>query len=230
MTSTAFLPKLFRWLFTILEGLLALGALCIAVAILIHPSLPPNAHFGPFQREVGGQTATFSLQPPPSGGASVLTVQAFNGNATMTVNGPAGLIALLIGHGLPLILTYVLFLGVLFDLLRRLFRNVGRGESFTPQSVRLVQIVGGALIAFAIVASVIKAWYTHMVVAYLLQHTDIAISGTPVRLPHLDPQSMQFGHWLPLGDSVFWSGLLVLALAEVFRQGLALKRDNELTV
>jgi DUF2975 family protein len=230
MTSTAFLPKLFRWGFTILEGLLALAALCIALAILIHPSLPPDAHFGPIQREIGGQTATFSILPPPGGGPSVVSVRAFNGNATMTVNRPAGLIDLLIGHGLPLVLTYVLFLAVLFDLLRRLFRNVGRGESFTPQSVRLVQIVGGALIVFAMVAAVIKAWYTRMVVAYLLQHTDIAISGTPVRLPHLNPDSAYLGHWLPFGDSVFWSGLLVLALAEVFRQGLALKRDNELTV
>jgi Protein of unknown function (DUF2975) len=230
MPSTAFLPKLFRWVFTILEGLVALGALCIALTILIHPSLPPNAHFGPIQREVGGQAATFSILPPPAGGPSVVSVQAFNGNAKMTVNQPAGLIDLLIGHGLPLVLTYVLFLVLLFDLLRRLFRNVGRGESFTPQSVRLVQIVGGALIVFAMVASVIKAWYTHMVVAYLLQHTDIAISGTPVRLPQLGAQSLPFGHWLPFGDSVFWSGLLVLALAEVFRQGLVLKRDSDLTV
>jgi Protein of unknown function (DUF2975) len=230
MKSTAFLPKLFRWVFTILEGILALGALCIAITILIHPSLPANAHLGPIQREVGGQTLTLSIQPPPGGGPSVVAVQAFNGNATMTVSQPAGLIDLLIGHGLPLILTYLLFLAVLFDLLRRLFRNVGRGESFTPQSVRLVQIVGGALIVFAVAAAVIKAWYLRMVFSYLLQHTQIAVSGTPVRLPQLGPQQMHFGHWLPFGDGVFWSGLLVLALAEVFRQGLALKRENDLTV
>jgi hypothetical protein len=230
MTSTAILPKLFRWAFTVLEGVLGLGALCIALTILIHPGLPPNAHFGPIQRDIGGQTAVFSIQPPPGGGPSVVSVQAFNGNATMTVNQPAGLIDLLIGHGLPLVLTYVLFLAVLFDLLRRLFRNVERGESFTPQSVRLVQIVGGALIAFAVATAIIKTWYMRMVVAYLLQHTAITVSGTAVRLPHLNLEQMHLGQWLPFGESMFWSGLLVLALAEVFRQGLALKRDAELTV
>ncbi len=229
MASTAFLPKLFRWVFTVLEGLLALGGLCIVVTILIHPGLPPNAHFGPIQRDIGGQTATLSILPPPEGGPSVVSVQAFNGNATMTVKQPAGLIDLLIGHGLPLVLTYLLFLAVLFDLLRRLFRNVGRGDSFTPQSVRLVQIVGGVLIVFAMVASVIKAWYMRMIFSYLLQHTDIAISGTPVQLPKVGPEQMHFGHW-PFGDGMFWSGLLVLALAEVFRQGLALKREHDLTV
>ncbi|MGH6873136.1 MAG: DUF2975 domain-containing protein [Rhizomicrobium sp.] len=230
MKSTAFLPQLFGWGFTILEALTGLGALVILLTILIHPALPPNAHFGPIQREVGGQTATFAIAPPPDGGPSQVIVHAFNGNATMTVKQPAGLVDLLIGHGLPLVLTYVLFLAVLFDLLRRLFRNVGRGESFTPQSVRLVQIVGGALIVFAVVTGVIKVWYTRMVFAYLLQHTEIAISGTPVRLPHVGSEPMHLGHWLPFGDSVFWSGLLVLALAEVFRQGLALKRDADLTV
>src|ERR1700761_8588600 len=74
MESTALLPKLFGWAFTILETLLGLGALIIFITILIHPSLPPTAHFGPIQREVGGQTATFSLAPPPSGGAPVVTV------------------------------------------------------------------------------------------------------------------------------------------------------------
>ncbi|HTQ13265.1 MAG TPA: DUF2975 domain-containing protein [Rhizomicrobium sp.] len=230
MASTAFLPRLFRWGFTILEGILALGALCIALTILVHPSLPPYAHIGPIKRQVGGQALTFSIAPPPGGGPSVAAVQAFDGHVAMTVDHPAGLTDLLIGHGLPLILTYVLFVAVLFDLLRRLFRNVERGESFTPQSVRLVQIVGGALIAFAVVASAIRGWYLRMVFSYLLQHTQIAVSGTPVRLPHISPGPPHFGAWLPFGDSLFWSGLLVLALAEVFRQGLALKRDAELTV
>jgi len=38
-----------------------------------------------------------------------------------------------------------------------------------------------------------------------------------------------FGHRFPLGSRAFVSGLLVLALAEVFRQELELQLDNELT-
>jgi hypothetical protein len=34
----------------------------------------------------------------------------------------------------------------------------------------------------------------------------------------------------PFGSPEFLAGLLVLALAEVFRQGLALQRDSDLTV
>jgi hypothetical protein len=38
------------------------------------------------------------------------------------------------------------------------------------------------------------------------------------------------GARFPLCDAAFLTGLLVLALAEVFRQGLALQRDSDLTV
>ena len=61
-------------------------------------------------------------------------------------------------------------------------------------------------------------------------HTAITVSQAPVRLPQVGMHPMYPGHWLPFGDGVFWSGLLVLALAEVFRQGLALKREHDLTV
>ena len=120
------------------------------------------------------------------------------------------------------------FLPRYFELLRRLFRNVGRGDSFTPQSVRLVQIVGGALIVFSLISAVGESWFAHAMYAYLTEHTQIAISGTSVHLP--PPENTQLIARLPFGSPVFLSGLLVLALAEVFRQGLALQRESDLTV
>lgn len=231
MPSQALLPKLFRWGFTILEVLMGLGAVAILCAILINPALPPDAHFGPIHGELGGQQAELSLAPPPTGhGPAVLTAHVFNGNATVTVDAPARLLALLIGYGLPLLLIHALFLMVLFDLLRRLFTNVGRGESFTPQNVRLVQIVGGALIVFAVISTLVKDWFAHVTFAFLMQHTEVTVSQAPVRLPQIGDAHVHFGTVLPFGNAAFWSGLLVLALAEVFRQGLALKREHDLTV
>jgi len=229
--SAALLPKLFRWLFTILEALAGLAAVGIVVAILVDPTLPPDAHFGPVHGDVLGQAAEFALQPAPGGqGEPVLSLTAFNGNVTMAVKQPAGLVALMKEYGFPLLLIYVLFAVAVLDLLRRLFRNVGRGESFTPQSVRLVQIVGGSLIVFAVISTIGESWFVHAIFSYLMQHTDVAVGGAPVRLPNVDVHHARIGHWLPFGRASFWSGLLVLALAEVFRQGLALKRDAELTV
>ena len=196
---------------------------------MVDPNLPPDAHFGPVHGEVLGQATEFGLQPALTGqNESVLTLHAFNGNMAMTVKQPAGFVAVLEQYGFPMLLLYALFLTGLFDVLRRLFRNVGRGESFTPQSVGLVQIVGASLIVFAVISTIGESWFTEAAFSYLMQHTDIVVSGTPLRLPH--PGAVRFDHWLPFGRAAFWYGLLVLALAEVFRQGLALKQDNELTV
>jgi Protein of unknown function (DUF2975) len=223
-----FLPKLFRAVFTGLAVLTALAAVGLIAVILVDPTLPPDARFGPVHGEVLGQPATLALQPDASGqGEPALSAGAFNGNVIMTVDKASGAIELLKRYGLPLLLIYAVFFTALFELLRRLFRNVGRGDSFTPQSVRLVQIVGGALIVFSLISAVGESWFAHAMYAYLTEHTQIAISGTSVRLPPGGHMKLLRS---PLGSPVFWSGLLVLALAEVFRQGLALQRESDLTV
>jgi len=224
-----FLPKLFRWVFTGLAVLTALAAVVLIAVILVDPTLPPDARFGPVHGQLMGQPATLALQPHASGqGEPALSARAFNGNVTMTVDKPAGAIELLKRYGLPLLLIYAVFFAALFELLRRLFRNVGRGESFKPQSVRLVQVVGGALIIFSLISAVGESWFAHAMYAYLTEHTQFAISGTSVRLP--PAENTQLVVRLPFGSPVFLSGLLVLALAEVFRQGLALQRESDLTV
>jgi len=224
-----FLPKLFRWVFTGLAVLTALAAVVLIAVILVDPTLPPDARFGPVHGQLMGQPATLALQPHANGrGGPALSARAFNGNVTMTVDKPAGAIELLKRYGLPLLLIYAVFFAALFELLRRLFRNVGRGESFTPQSVRLVQVVGGALIIFSLISAVGESWFAHAMYAYLTEHTQFAISGTSVRLP--PAENTQLVARLPFGSPVFLSGLLVLALAEVFRQGLALQRESDLTV
>jgi hypothetical protein len=224
-----FLPKLFRWVFTVLTGLTAFAAVCLIVVILVNPTLPRDAHFGPVHGDFMGQPVTFGLQPDASSQRKpALSLRAFNGNVAMTVDEPSGVVERLKRYGLPLLLINAVFFTALFELLRRLFRNVGRGDSFTPQSVRLVQIVGGSLIAFSLIAAVGESWFAHAMYAYLSQHTDIAISGTSVRLPPAGDMPL-FGRF-PFKSTVFYCGLLVLALAEVFRQGLALQRENDLTV
>ena len=224
-----FLPKLFRWVFTGLAVLTALAAVVLIAVILVDPTLPPDARFGPVHGQLMGQPATLALKPDANGeGGPALSARAFNGNVTMTVDKPAGAIELLKRYGLPLLLIYAVFFAALFELLRRLFRNVGRGESFTPQNVRLVQVVGGALIIFSLISAVGESWFAHAMYAYLTEHTQFAISGTSVRLP--PAENTQLVVRLPFGSPVFLSGLLVLALAEVFRQGLALQRESDLTV
>ncbi len=226
-----FLPKLFRWGFTVCAVLAALAACIVLVLMLVDPALPPDARFGPVKAEFMGQPASIAVEPGDAGsqGQPALNARAFNGNVTMTVNEAGGAIERLKSYGLPVLLLYAVFLTALFEVLRRLFRNVERGESFTPQSVRLVQIVGGSLLVFSLLCAIGESWFAHAMYAYLVDHTQIAISGTPVHLPPAQSPPW-LGYHSPFGRPTFFYGLLVLALAEVFRQGLALQRDSDLTV
>ncbi|MGH8130876.1 MAG: DUF2975 domain-containing protein [Steroidobacteraceae bacterium] len=225
-----FLPKLFRWTFTVLAVLTALAAVGLIAAILIDPELPPGTRFGPFSADFMGQPASIALHPDAGGqGELVLDLRAFHGNVAVTVDRPAGAIELFKSYGLPVLLIYAVFFTALFELLRRLFRNVGHGHSFTPQSVRLVQIVGGSLIVFSLLSAIGESWFAYAMYGYLVEHTQFVISGTPVHLPPAECPPW-LGYESPLGSPEFLAGLLVLALAEVFRQGLALQRDNDLTV
>jgi hypothetical protein len=234
MTSvSSALPKLFRWAFTVLVVLAALGATAITLAILIDPKLPAGTHFGPMTVDLLGQPGTVVLRA--ANGDSDFTATALHGSVILFVEKAGGLIEVLKHYGLPLVLVNMIFFVVLFDLLRRLFRNVGRGDSFTPQTIRLVQYLGGLLILFSLVSAFAEHWFSQAVIAYLAQHTVVTVSGTPLHLPV--PQATVHGfpvvphlHGFPFGSSLFFSGLLVLALSEVFRQGLALKNENDLTV
>ena len=225
MTAVSVLPKIFRWVFTVLAVIAVLCAIAICVAMAIDPSLPPGTHFGPIKLDLMGQPGTVVLRAV--NGDSDFTVTALRGSVTLFVEKAGGLIEVLKHHGLPLILINTIFFAVLFDLLRRLFRNVGRGQSFTRQSVYLVQIVGAWLLVFSLVSAFAESWFSHAMYAYLAQHAVVTISGTSLHLPAMHGMAFPSGHG---GSPVFFAGLLVLALSEVFRQGLALKNDNDLTV
>jgi hypothetical protein len=227
MPTVSVLPKIFRWVFTVFALLAVLGGLAICLVMVIDPKLPADTHFGPLNVDLLGQPGTVALRP--TNGDADFTVTALRGSVTVFVERAGGLIELLKRYGLPLILIKMIFLAVLFDLLRRLFRNVGRGESFTRQNVNLVQIVGVSLLVFSLVSAFAEDWFVHALYAYVAQHSVVTISGTALHLPPAHGMRLPGGGF-PFGTPIFFSGLLVLALSEVFRQGLALKNENDLTV
>jgi hypothetical protein len=224
MTKTSWLPKVLRWMFTVFAIFMALAAIALFVLWLVDPKLPADARLGPATVEIMGQPGTIALSD------SNFAATALHGSVTLGVKQAGGLIELAMHYGLPLAVLNVLFFTLLFDLLRRLFRNVGRGESFTRQSVRLVQIVGLSLLVFSVVSAVAEGWFMHAIYNYLAEHAAVTISGTSLHLPVSNHVTISGGGGSPFGGSYFFSGLLVLALSEVFRQGLALKSENDLTV
>ncbi len=227
-TTTSCLPKCLRWVFCVFSVFAALGAVAILVLWIVDPRLPAGTHFGPIPVDLLGQPGTVVLRA--ANGDSDLSIMALHGDLSVSMGQAGGLVEIVKHYGLPLVFINLIFFVVLFDLLCRLFRNVARGESFTRQSVVLVQSIGVSLLVFSLVSAFAESWFSHAIYGYLVQHAMISISGTPLHLPVEHGFSISGGHGSPFGAPVFWSGLLVLALSEVFRQGLALKSENDLTV
>jgi hypothetical protein len=78
------------------------------------------------------------------------------------------------------------------------------------------------------VSALAENWFAHAAYVYLAQHAVLTISGTSLHLP--SPNAMSFHGSRGFGSATFFYGLVVLALSEVFRQGVALKSENDLTV
>lgn len=227
MASVSFLPKLFRWVFLFFAICSAIGAFAVCIVWLVDPHMPVGTHFGPWNVDIGGQPGTVGLRA--NNGDSDFTLTAFKGMLTIFVAKAGGLLEVVKHYGFPVVLIDLVFSAALFDVLRRLFRNVGRGESFTRETVSLVQIIGGGLIAFSVISAFAENLFARAVYAYLVDHATFTVNGTTLHMPPAHTFTISMGHG-PFGSPVFFSGLLVLALSEVFRQGLALKTEHDLTV
>lgn len=247
MAKMSWLPKTLRWVFTVLMVFTSIAAVAIVAIWVINPDIPLDKHVGTVNVELFGQPATITIgdaknaTPGTSvrvgilGKPAALTIRdteiaatGLHGGFHLSVDNARGLIDLFKRYGLPLAFLYAAFATLVFDLFRRLFRNVGRIESFTPHTLRLVQILGLSLLVFSLAAGISEGLLVHAVFDYLSQHATLAVSGTAIRLPQ--PEGYSFGGDFPFGTPIFFSGLLVLALSEVFRQGLVLQNESDLTV
>lgn len=222
MKDTRWIARLLKWLFVVCMVGCILGAVAVTIVMVIDPklsSLGGNAHF---DFDLLGQNGNVTLSNKTA------VADWMRGNVHVQVNDANGLFEVIKNHGLPLALMFTLFYAALFDLLRRVFRNVVRGDSFTRNTLRLVQIVGLALVVFSFVSAAAEGWFYFALTDYLTHHSSATLAGSPVPI---SGKTFDFNdHGDGIFNSLFLTGLLVLALSEVFRQGLVLKNENDLTV
>lgn len=111
---------------------------------------------------------------------------------------------------------------MLFELMRRLFRNISTGNSFTIKTIQQMYAVSGVILVTSLLMETMQLWSEH-----LWNKQYIAGSANPANvLTSVKGVLLNF----PVFSPLFCTGLAVLALSEVFRQGLILKRENDLTV
>lgn len=121
----------------------------------------------------------------------------------------------------------LLLSAAIFSLLRRLFDNAKRGAIFSMSSVRLIRLMGWFSLVYFVLVSAIANGLNRLIWRSLslglLDTGFFSASRAPVRLMVLPPQ-------LDLALNPILFGLFAFVLAEVFRQGLLLREENDLTV
>ncbi len=107
-----------------------------------------------------------------------------------------------------------------------LCRNVENGEIFSANNLKLVRWLGILLVIEPLVLGVLGIWNAQLLAEYAREN--ISVGGLQSELPMAKLFFGSGSGGFDIGAIVI--GLLVLCLAEVFRQGLLLKQDAELTV
>lgn len=111
----------------------------------------------------------------------------------------------------------------------RVCRNVEHGEIFSLRNVKLLRNLGVLLIIYSVTSVVIELWVGSHVLQYMRDH----FSFNSLELPSAGPWWVNLKASTPLisiNMNQLVIGLLVLCLAEVFRQGLKLQQEAALTV
>jgi len=180
----------------------------------------------------------FDLQPPlqplPYQGSSAGTVLLQNVQGDIIVQQSANPGTLLNFVRLRIASSCLLLIlaCAIFSQLRRLFDNVKRGEAFSLASVQLIRMIGWCCLGYAAAASVVASALDWLIGRDLRQH--LALGRLTTSFASADGAGGIDFHFdelhLRLDLTTLWIALLAFVLAEVFRQAVLLKQENELTV
>jgi len=173
-----------------------------------------NVSFGPFLLSLDPSSSSSILRDLNAQGVEINNLEG-----TVTIKQPPKAAEVLASIKWPLAAGMLCggIAGLLIlELFRRMFRSAERDEVFTAANIRNVRGIGYLLIASGILKMITSAWLMNRMEAYVTQHVAAGRVGLET--------TTSAG---PLG---LVTGLMVLALAEVFRQGLSLKEENQLTV
>jgi hypothetical protein len=132
---------------------------------------------------------------------------------------------------IPSIVVLAVFSWLLFTSLLRVCANIERREAFTEGNLRQVRNIGMILLAYNLTGLVAQFWSAHVMDGYLTHHVTLSGIKTALQFPSglgALHYNLTGGHFPAEGG--FITGLVVLLVAEAFRQGLALKTENDLTV
>ena len=123
----------------------------------------------------------------------------------------------------------VLYLAILHILLT-ICRNIERGELFTEQNFCLMRKLGAAMITISVAVALLDAWGAWRIGRYVAEN--LVFEGLKLAPTGASPGIT--GFLAAAADAnlpgTFFFAFVVLILAEIFRQAVIIKQDNDLTI
>jgi hypothetical protein len=221
------LPANLRTLFSVLQLLTAIGGVIWLVVLLVSfaPwSSKPNVGFLLTFADISFKSPANSLhlQTPASGPADIQLLR-LNGELNLNLNTTDPELSTTIRWTLlPRFVAAFIATWLLMGLLKKLCARIEQGQILSEANLRSVRNLGFFLILYTLADALLQIWTIFKLGGYLIRHATI----TGVNLT-LDGSLHSLAH---VSLDYLIIGLLVLLVAEAFRQGLALKEENDLTV
>jgi hypothetical protein len=104
---------------------------------------------------------------------------------------------------------------IILELLRRMLQRVGRGEAFSSSNIQDMRRIAFTLVGSAILKAAALGWLIGSMGNYATHHT---------------AEKFTFAVTSGRGIPMLVAGMVILVLAKIFRQGLRLEEDAQLTV
>jgi len=207
--QTSRLPRVLMRLTDLTIVLLVLAAVLSVVVVVVSGSNGSDARLK-VPVEFTPDRSTYELTSRAWGEGVIESAQ---GSAVFENPGPG----LFVGSAAAGIVIFIVPAFVVLLLLRRIFGTMAGGTPFVRENILRIRWIGWLMIIFGVLSQVVR-WGL-----VLFVHGNVAATGLDVSL-QIDQSLVQ-----PDMTMVFM-GLVVLALAEVFRHGVQLQTDSDLTV
>jgi hypothetical protein len=232
------LPGSLRFLFDVLRVLTVFFAAVWGLVMISSPLMQRKLNDGS-KLSIAVGDVMFRIDPAAvklqsnSASPGSLELYSLRGSLKMDLlSQDANLVSALRRTVLPVMVVLVAFSWVLFTALRNICANIEKGEVFTGKNQRLIRNVGLILIFGSVAGAAVGLWASHVMGVYLNHH--VTLLGIPTSGQPIIGAEGVLDFIMPSGlfsaQSGLVTGLLVLVISEAFRQGLALKTENDLTV
>ncbi len=236
------LPKYLQWFFTFAEwfvGLFILIALCM-VGFGSKALLSSDGEGDRVQVSLDVGTVEFELPPESyrieSSDVKAERILIEDAAGKISIQDPEDLGGFLDVFVAPMVV-FILFGGGMFvailECLRRFFRSVRRGESFQPATVANLHKIGVLIIVLEVGIAFLSLFIHSEISRYLIQTMSVEGIETQFTIAREGQLSVGFGAEeakFGINVPIVLLGLMVLAIGEAFRQGVALKEESELTI